>query len=132
MSIEVRSLTPLLSVYDMPESLAFYRKLGFEVLYDSGQGDDSGWVMMQLNGVELMLNTMFDEGEPPAACDRDRIACHGDTVIYLGCPDVDGVYEQLQEQGIKSREPETATYGMRQLYLNDPDGYSLCFQWPTE
>ena len=25
----------------------------------------------------------------------------------------------------------TAPYGMRQLYVSDPDGYTLCFQWPA-
>jgi hypothetical protein len=24
--------------------------------------------------------------------------------------------------------PRTASYGMRQLFLRDPDGYELCFQ----
>ena len=29
------------------------------------------------------------------------------------------------------KEPKVAPYGMRQLYLTDPDGYGLCFQWPA-
>ena len=132
MSFDVRSLTPLLSVFDMPESVAFYRKLGFEVLHDSGKGDDSGWVMLGQNGVKLMLNTIFDEGERPGARDPRRNAAHGDTIIYLGCPNVDRAYDHLKEQGIESSQPEIAPYGMKQLYLKDPDGYSLCFQWPAE
>jgi hypothetical protein len=31
--------------------------------------------------------------------------------------------------GIEAREPAVAPYGMKQLYLKDPDGYELCFQW---
>ena len=27
------------------------------------------------------------------------------------------------------KEPKVAPYGMKQLYLTDPDGYLLCFQW---
>ena len=42
MAIEVRGLSRLLEVFDMPTSLAFYRdKLGFRVTGDSGQGDES-------------------------------------------------------------------------------------------
>jgi hypothetical protein len=26
--------------------------------------------------------------------------------------------------------PKVAWYGMKQLYLRDPDGYLICFQWP--
>ena len=132
MNIEIRSLAPLLSVFDMPESLAFYRKLGFEVLHHSGRGDNSGWVMIGLNGVELMLNTMFDDGERPDTRDPDRNAAHGDTIIYFACPDVDGAYAYLQEQGIEPSEPVIAPYGVKQVYLYDPDGYSLCFQWQAE
>ena len=28
-----------------------------------------------------------------------------------------------------SNPPKVAWYGMKQLYLTDPDGYGLCFQW---
>jgi catechol 2,3-dioxygenase-like lactoylglutathione lyase family enzyme len=43
MCIEIRGMSPLLSVFDMPASLAFYRDvLGFEIVQDSGQADDSG------------------------------------------------------------------------------------------
>jgi hypothetical protein len=27
--------------------------------------------------------------------------------------------------------PKVAPYGMKQLYVTDPDGYILCFQWPA-
>jgi hypothetical protein len=27
------------------------------------------------------------------------------------------------------KEPVVQRYGMKQLYVRDPDGYSLCFQW---
>jgi hypothetical protein len=29
------------------------------------------------------------------------------------------------------KEPKVAPYGMKQLYVRDPDGYNLCFQWPA-
>ena len=32
-------------------------------------------------------------------------------------------------QGIAVQESSIAPYGMKQLYLLDPDGYNLCFQW---
>jgi hypothetical protein len=31
--------------------------------------------------------------------------------------------------GVDVKEPVIAPYGMKQLYLTDPDGYALCFQW---
>jgi catechol 2,3-dioxygenase-like lactoylglutathione lyase family enzyme len=41
MPIKVEGCTPLIQVFDMPASLAFYRdKLGFEVIGDSGRSVD--------------------------------------------------------------------------------------------
>ncbi len=130
MAIEVRGLSPLLEVFDMPTSLGFYRdKLGFRVTGDSGQGDDSGWVMLQLGDATIMLNTSYDDGERPAAPETAGVAAHHDTCIYFGCPDVDAAYEHLRANGIEADPPKVAPYGMKQLYVTDPDNYNLCFQW---
>jgi catechol 2,3-dioxygenase-like lactoylglutathione lyase family enzyme len=131
--IDVRSLTPLLQVYDMPASIRFYREvLGFEVAMTSKPGEGFGWALLRLNGLELMLNTAYDEGERPEHPDPARVAAHSDTAIYFGCPDVDAAYRHLREHGLDVPQPHVAPYGMRQLYLKDPDGYELCFQWPAD
>ena len=133
MAIEVRGLAPLMEVFDMPTSLAFYRdKLGFSVAGDSGRGDESDWVMLQLGPATIMLNTAYDEGERPDMPDSDRIAAHHDTCIYFGCPDVDAAYEHLKSNNISTDPPSIAPYGMKQLYVRDPDNFNLCFQWPAE
>lgn len=132
MPIQVRHQSPLIQVFDMPASLAFYRdKLGFRVAGDSGQGDNSGWVMLELGGATIMLNTAYDDGECPAKPDPARVESHQDTCIYFGCPDVDAAYEHLKANGILADPPNVAPYGMKQLYLRDPDNYGLCFQWPA-
>ena len=133
MAIEVRGLSPLMEVFDMPTSLAFYRdKLGFRVAGDSGKGDESDWVMLELGNATIMLNTAYDDGERPEAPNPERIAAHHDTCIYFGCPDVDAAYEHLKANGIDARPPKVAPYGMKQLYVRDPDNYNLCFQWRAE
>lgn len=131
MAIQLDGMAPLLSVFDMPTSLAFYRKLGFAVIEDSGQGDNSGWVMLELGDVQIMLNTQYEDNERPDAPDPSNLASHHDTCIYFGCPDVEAAYGHLISNGIDARPPETAPYGMKQLYVSDPDNYNLCFQWPA-
>jgi glyoxylase I family protein len=134
MAIDIRGLAPLLSVFDMPTSVKFYCEgLGFEVVSADGKpAPNFDWVLLRLNGSELMLNTLYEEGERPPTPDPARVAAHGDAAIYFGCPDVDGAYACLREVGIDVREPRVAWYGMKQLYLTDPDGYLLCFQWRAE
>jgi len=132
MPIHVRGMAPLLEVFDMPTSLRFYRDvIGFEVVGRSGPEDNCDWVWLRLNDVDLMLNTAYEsDDERPPQRDPDRVKSHHDTALFFSCPDVDGTYRYLQDQGVSLQPPHNAPYGMRQLYLSDPDGFNLCFQWP--
>lgn len=136
MALDIRGLTPLLQVFDMPVSIGFYRdRLGFEIVGNSPPKDSSGnnfnWVLLRLNSVELMLNTAYEDEDRPEAPDHARIASHGDITLYFGCPDVDETYRQLLAQGLAVKKPVVQRYGMKQVSLIDPDGYGLCFQWPV-
>ena len=132
MPIDMRGLCPLIQVFDMPTSVRFYRDvLGFEIVGHAPlRGpDEFGWCWLRLGETELMLNTAYDYGERPAAPDPARVAAHGDTCNYIGCPDVDAAYEFLRGKGLDVKKPHVTHYGMKQLYLADPDGFGICFQW---
>jgi catechol 2,3-dioxygenase-like lactoylglutathione lyase family enzyme len=135
MAIQIEGLCPLIEVFDMPASLGFYRNvLGFGIVQTSTpeRGDDVGWAWLRRGTAELMLNTAYDDGLRPDAPNPARVAAHHDTALFFGCPDVDGAYEHLRAHGLAVRQPEIAPYGMKQLYLTDPDGYNICFQWPVD
>ena len=131
MSIEVRGVCTLLQVFDMPTAVRFYRDvLGFEIVQTTQrEGDQFDWGLLRLNETEVMLNTAYEQDERPAEPDPARIAAHRDVCLYFGCPDVDGAYQYLLAHGIDAEEPHIAPWGAKQLYLRDPDGYTLCFQW---
>jgi glyoxylase I family protein len=133
MSIAFKGLAPLLQVFDMPASLAFYRDaLGFELVSQAGPPDDIGWVLLRRHGIELMLNSAYEMPDRPPAPDPARVAAHIDTALYFGCPDVDAAYRHLRAKGLTVKEPVIAPYGMKQLYVTDPDGFNVCFQWPVD
>jgi len=132
MGIRVERLTPLLQVFDMPASVAFYRDvLGFEVVSTSPprSPDDFDWGLLQKDGVYLMLNTAYESDERPPQPRPERVGAHDDIGLFFGCRDVDGAYRYLKDKGIEVRPPKVAPYGMKQLYFKDPDGYSICLQW---
>lgn len=130
MNLKVEGMAPLLQVFDMPTSLAFYRGiLGFERIDDSGGGEDSDWVWLRKDGVDLMLNTAYEAEHRPPRPDPTRIESHRDTGLFFGCRDVDAAYEYLLSRGVQVDPPKLPDYGMKQLYVTDPDGYVLCFQW---
>ena len=136
MAIDVRGVCPLLQVYDMPTALRFYRDvLGFEIVGTSPElgPDKFNWVWLRLGSAEVMLNTAYEfDSARPVPADRARVAAHADTVLYFGCPDVDGAWEELRDKGVEVKPPRVAPYGMKQVSLRDPDGYELCFQWKAE
>jgi catechol 2,3-dioxygenase-like lactoylglutathione lyase family enzyme len=122
----------MLMVFDMNASLNFYvDTLGFEIHESAGEKDDVGWVWLKRNDLNLMLNTQYEMPDRPPQPEASRASVHRDTILYLGCPDVDAAYHELVGKGLKCDPPEVAPYGMKQLYLHDPDGYGICFQWPT-
>jgi catechol 2,3-dioxygenase-like lactoylglutathione lyase family enzyme len=132
MPIDIRGLAPLLQVFDMPASIHFYRDvLGFELVTTSQPGDHFGWALLRLNGIDLMLNTAYEDDRRPPAPDPARVAAHADTALFFGLEDLDGGYRRLRAHGLDVKEPVITHYGMKQLYVKDPDGYNLCFQWPS-
>lgn len=136
MSISVQGVAPLVQVFDMSKSIHFYRDLlGFTVTgrsrAKSSDPDDVDWAMLELSNAVVMLNTAYDPDAVPAAPDAARWSGHQDTCLYFSCPNVEGAYQHLLSKGLKIGPPKTAWYGMKQLYLNDPDGFGICFQWPA-
>jgi glyoxylase I family protein len=137
MPIEVEGGSPLIQVFHMPTSIRFYRDvLGFTVTGKSkpmsNDPDDVNWAMLQLGRATIMLNTAYDPDDAPGVPDAARWSGHQDTCLYFACPNVDGAYDHLVSRGLKIGPPTVAPYGMKQLYLNDPDGFGICFQWPAK
>jgi catechol 2,3-dioxygenase-like lactoylglutathione lyase family enzyme len=136
MAFDVRGVAPLLGVYDMPVSVHFYCDLlGFEIASHSPVTEEGyfHWAWLRLGKAKIMLNTNFESNKDrPAHPDRLRNVAHRDTCLYLGCPDVDAAYAELRGKGVEAKEPVVTHYGMKQMYLVDPDGYGICFQWRAQ
>jgi len=130
-NVKIEGLAPLLQVFDMPASLKFYRDiLGFKIVMSSEESDESNWVLLKLNDMELMLNTAYEREYRPESPDANRVAAHNDTSLYFGCPDIDALYEHLKNNGVELNKPEITPYNWKAIHLKDPDGYGLCFHWP--
>jgi len=126
-STVVRELVPLLFVDDIERSVSFYCDgLGFRLALEA-RGDDGklGWCRLERQGAALMLQQACEEDGPAESRGRG-------VGFYFICDDADAVHRELLDRGMQLDPPETAYYGMRQVYLKDPDGYILCFESPFE
>jgi glyoxylase I family protein len=123
-------VTPLLEVFDMQQSLRFYRDLlGFKVVSSS---PEMGWCMLQSGSVYVMLNAAYDaDDERPEQPVAERQRWHRDLTLYFDA-DPNVVHARLVESGWNVRPPYAAPYGMLQLNTEDPDGYSIAFVMPLD
>jgi glyoxylase I family protein len=124
--------SPLLQVFDMPTSIAFYRDvLGFTVASDVLADAQCDFAMLSIHNTTLMLNTAYEADSRPSEPDQFRVAAHGDTSLFFDCANVDAAFEYLRGLGLSVAESVVQDYGMKQLYLKDPDGYEICLQHPA-
>lgn len=131
--INLEGSAPLLSVFNMPASVRFYRDLlGFDLVKTDDKPerkDDFQWALLRLNGIELMLEPRGEKSCPKPITANAWLDRH-DMSIYFGCKELDKVYSYLSSNGVDVQEPSTTSYGFKALYVRDPDGFLLVFHWP--
>ncbi|MDN5781285.1 MAG: VOC family protein [Luteimonas sp.] len=105
-------LIPMLPVRNMPASVEFYRKLGFDV---EQRNDDWRWAMLVFGDCRLMLDQSINLHPEAPRC----------SVLYLYPDDIATYHRQVRGNGLDVPELETAFYGMREFRIDDPDGNRL-------
>ncbi len=118
-----RRLVPALLVRDMAETLAFYRKLGFEVVGCHPDEKDPTWAEVARDGVALQFHTEPPHGTPAAPI------CSG--TFYFFPESVGALADELSGAVAFAWGPEVMEYGMREFGVQDPNGYYLAFTEPA-
>ena len=120
----VRQLWPLLAVEDIDRSIDFYQNtLRFTIV---GRAEAAGrlfWCRLERGGASIMLQEAEDEDGPAEGRGRG-------VAFYFVCDDVERLYAELSSRGILLDPVTVAEYGMKQLFVPEPDGYSVCFESP--
>jgi predicted enzyme related to lactoylglutathione lyase len=113
-----RSLIPYAHVASVPESIAFYGKLGFEVrntFVPAGESDPI-WALLESGRAHLMLakaDGPFDAGQQAV-------------LFYIYCDDVAATRSAIESAGVAVGEITYPFYCPRgEFRVHDPDGYVL-------
>jgi catechol 2,3-dioxygenase-like lactoylglutathione lyase family enzyme len=119
-------VVPIMRCKDMEESLSFYTGvLDFELKYPESSAKD--WVVDLISGeAEIQLS-------------------RGDGIfgnpVNVNVQDVDALFKKYLDRGLDtSGKPESPvhqgpldqTWGMREFYVNDPNGNTLRFRKPID
>ncbi len=117
----MKSLTPLLHVRDLVESLAFYQALGFELEQQMPEEGTPNWAYIVQGPVHLMLQEVRDsQAELRLARDSEQ-----DLVMHIGHSDLFAFHALLAEQDIPVSDLQVE--GLAEFMIRDPDGYVLVF-----
>jgi uncharacterized glyoxalase superfamily protein PhnB len=148
MTSEDRSgMSVALTCKDMSASVAFYKdKLGFRMKESFPEQGTPMWCNMVLDGQSVMLGAAMDPDSVEGMCAGDaeatplyrraaeRFKQHPAGVgmtIYLQVDDVDEFDAEIRAKGVKPPlTPRSQFYGIRELHVEDPDGYRLTFFHP--
>jgi hypothetical protein len=117
-------ITPILIVDEIEPSLNFWvSKLGFEKTVEVPEGDKLGFVILQKEGAEVMLQSRSSvRKDAGAAAD----AIFSGSNLYI---EVDSFPDALERvKGAEVVVPERTTfYGMREIWVREPGRNVLGF-----
>ena len=78
---------------------------------------------MKFDQAEIMLQQREDEDKT-----RSQTSGQQEIELYFICEDVDSLYLAFEREGLQASKPKTAFYAMKQTFLKDPDGRTICFE----
>jgi len=113
--MKILAVTPMLTVTDVNQAIAFYRDvLGFQCV-----SSFEGWATMSRDGAEVMLAL------PNAHLAFEKPLMTGS--LYFNTDDVDAWWERLKDKCVVEYPMEDFEYGMREFAVRDNSGYLLQF-----
>jgi predicted enzyme related to lactoylglutathione lyase len=119
---ELTRLSPAFFATDLKNSAEYYRDaLGFQI--EQYWGDPPCFVIVSRDGVQIMLRL---RGEAAVQPSRKLSAEAWDAYIYV--QNLESYIDDLKSRKAKIlKGPETTSYDMLEVQVEDPDGYVLCF-----
>ena len=118
-------LTPVLIVDEIETSLPFWtERMGFQKIAEVPEGDRLGFVMLLLDGAELMFQTVASvQKDEPKFVPKDLTPNVG---IFIEVDDFPATLKRLDGYPIAMPE-RTTFYGMREIGVYAPSGHTVIF-----
>lgn len=123
--MKILRCTPVLIVDRIEASLPFWiERLGFSRTSEVPHGDVLGFVILERDGVEIMMQTLDSiKADLPEVVKRIKV----NTVSqYIEVDSLDDILQGLSGYDLLT-PVRTAFYGMREAVVADPAGFILTF-----
>jgi len=119
----IKRMTPILTVKDIEPSLPFWMEgLGFALTAEVPDGDRLGFVSLERDGIEVMLQTRRSvEADLPALAEEFT---RGPSVLFVEIDTLEGMEEKLLALGGTVVRPRRRTsYGADEIFFRSPGGH---------
>jgi uncharacterized glyoxalase superfamily protein PhnB len=121
---QITGLSPQFLVDDLPIAIEYYRdKLGFgpDFVYESF------YASVSRDGFSIHLKCA-----PKAVGDRTHRKQNEHLDVHIGVRGIEALFEELASKGARViRRLEERPWACKDFYVEDPDGYILCFSEET-
>jgi uncharacterized glyoxalase superfamily protein PhnB len=129
--LRYESIAPVLIVERVTPTRDFFRdRLGFAQTAVVADGDDVGFVMLEKDGVTIMVQShasvIADVGPDSARAVNETISGRGAVGLYLTVSDVDLVVPAIADADVIVPLRKTF-YGMHEIMVREPGGHSITF-----
>jgi len=123
-TVRLTGIVPQFLVDDLAAAVAYYRdRLGFGVDFCY----DSFYAGVSRDGFAIHLKCA-----PKTVSDRAHRRQHEHLDAYIGVSGVAALEEELRSRGARiTKSLEARPWSCLDFYVEDPDGYILCFSEPT-
>ena len=121
----ITGVAPQFLVDSVAVAIPYYRdKLGFDLDFCY----DSFYAAVSRDGFAIHLKCA-----PKTLADRAHRRRHQHLDAYIGVTDAAALHEELRSRGALITRPlEAQPWSCIDFYVEDPDGYILCFSQPTD
>ena len=122
--MKINRATPVLFVDAVEPTRDFFTRLGFTVLFDVPEGDRLGFVGLEKDGVQVMVETRGNANEGDAI--REITRTSKGAVVFIEVDNLDAVITALAtEKAIVERH--TTFYGADEISFMEPGGNVVTF-----
>ncbi|MCG3138230.1 MAG: hypothetical protein HJJLKODD_02091 [Phycisphaerae bacterium] len=124
MNAQLVEMSPMLKTNDMAGTIRFYTEvLGFR-LHSSWPAEAPCWCDLARDQISIMFTTQSEKNRPAEPIMTGR--------LYFRTDDVMEIYNHLKDQVAIIEGPEVYFYQMKEIAVQDNNGYLLTFGQPTD
>jgi len=122
--MKVSRATAVLFVGRVEPTRDFFQRVGFSVFVDIADGDHLGFVLLEKDGVQIMVETAGNANEAPAMRELSRQSRRA--VVFVEVDDLDAVIAALEEAKVIAPRHRTF-YDADEITYEEPGGNLVTF-----